>query len=238
MLTCIYEAFNSGMGHKNIKLMLEPIREYTLFDEYVHVNGDVDKAEKVRKSVISKISPHVYHEMCITAMAYEEDVLDNIYHVLILGFSLGENVLNMMQYRDIMRNHEIRLRVGREANRFREVIRFHQVGDVYIAHIEPKSRVAEYLGPVFADRMPSCNFIIVDYVHRDAVIHPADEAFYMMKLTEDELTSILETEKANDEYTDLWKVFFETIAIKERTNSRCQNNLFPMWTRTHAVEFN
>ena len=105
MLTCIYEAFNSGLGHKNIKLMLEPIREYTLFDEYVHVNGDVDKAEKVRRSVISKISPHVYHEMCITAMAYEEDVLDNIYHVLILGFSMGENVLNMMQYRDIIRNH-------------------------------------------------------------------------------------------------------------------------------------
>ena len=52
MLTCIYEAFNSGMGHKNIKLMLEPIREYTLFDEYVHVNGDVDKAEKVRKITI------------------------------------------------------------------------------------------------------------------------------------------------------------------------------------------
>ena len=42
----------------------------------------------------------------------------------------------------------------------------------------------------------------------------------------------------DDEYTDLWKVFFETIAIKERTNSKCQNNLFPMWTRTHAVEFN
>ena len=54
MLTCIYEAFNSGMVHKNIKLMLEPIREYTLFDEYVHVNGDVDKAEKVRASIYYK----------------------------------------------------------------------------------------------------------------------------------------------------------------------------------------
>ena len=41
----------------------------------------------------------------------------------------------------------------------------------------------------------------------------------------------------NDAYTDLWKIFFETIAIRERANEKCQTNLFPLWTRKHAVEF-
>ena len=93
------------------------------------------------------------------------------------------------------------------------------------------------MGPVFADRMPSENWIVVDDIHREAVIHPKDEMFYIKQLNDLEYKNLLETEEANDNFTDLWKVFFETIAIKERHNTRCQNNLFPLWTRKHAVEF-
>ena len=85
--------------------------------------------------------------------------------------------------------------------------------------------------------MPSEHWMIIDDVHREAVIHPKDEAFYMKKLNDFEFNRLLETEQENDGYTDLWKVFFETIAIKERENARCQRNLFPFWTRKHAVEF-
>lgn len=237
MLTTIYEAWSSKLGHENIKLLLEPIEQYSLFNEYVHVDADSEKAIKVIDAINTKISPQVYRELAMTSMAYEKDVLDNIYHVLILGFAFGSNVLDRMQYRDIVRNYEIRTRVGREANRFQEIMRFHQVGNVYIAHFEPKSRVAEFLGPVFQDRMPSENFVIVDDIHREAVVHQADEPYYMRKLTEDELQQLLMTEEVNDEYTDMWKVFFDTIAIKERTNPRCQMTHFPLWARTHAVEF-
>lgn len=237
MLTCIYEAFACGLKHENIKLLLEPVSQYTLFDEYIHVEGDSIKAQKVMDSINTKISPSVYHELAITSMAYEEDVLDNIYHILILGFAFGKDVLKMVKYRDVMRNYEIRTRVQREADRFQEIIRFHQLGNAYVAHIEPKSRVAEYLGPIFKDRMPSENFIIVDDVHLEALIHPANEQYYMRKLTTEELQNMLKSEAVNDEYTDLWKIFFNTIAIKERYNERCQNNHFPKWARTHAVEF-
>jgi len=237
MLTCIYEAWSSGLGHRNIRLLLEPVSQINLFDTYIHVDEDSDKAIKVIDAINSKISPAVYQEMAMTAMAYEEDVLDNIFHVLILGFAYGPEVLKMMQYRDICRNYEIRRRVGREANRFREAIRFHQVGNIYVAHIEPKSRVVEYLGPVFQDRMPSENFVIVDDIHREAIIHEADRSYYLRRLSEDELSLLLETEEANDKFTDLWKIFFDTIAIKERTNPRCQLSHFPLWARTHAVEF-
>jgi probable DNA metabolism protein len=33
---------------------------------------------------------------------------------------------------------------------------------------------------------------------------------------------------AEKEYQDLWKKYFETIAIKERTNPRCQKNFMPV----------
>jgi len=41
----------------------------------------------------------------------------------------------------------------------------------------------------------------------------------------------------SDKYEQLWKTFFETIAIKERTNPKCQRNLMPLWIRAHMNEF-
>ena len=48
---------------------------------------------------------------------------------------------------------------------------------------------------------------------------------------------LAETEEVNDEFTDLWKTFFDTIAIEERKNEKLQRNMFPLWTRKHVVEF-
>lgn len=237
MLTTIYEAWSSGLGYKNIKLLVEPVTQYSLFDEYIHVNPDTDKANKLADAIITKISAYVYHQMMVTSMAYEEDTLDNIFHVLIMGFAYGRDVLNMTQYRDIMRNREIYSRVDREANRFQEITRFHRLGDVFIAHISPKSRVVPYLGPIFQDRMPSEHFMIIDDVHKEAVVHPKDENYYLKKLSDTEFNRLLETEDVSDKYTDLWRLFFKTIAIKERKNESCQMNNFPKWARTHADEF-
>ena len=39
MLSCIYDAWSSGKGHQNIKLCIEPIEQFTLFDEYIHVDA-------------------------------------------------------------------------------------------------------------------------------------------------------------------------------------------------------
>lgn len=238
MLTCIYEAWSSKNGYKNIRLELEPIEQYTLFDEYHHVDADIDKAESVIQAVNKKISPYFYNKMAYCSMAYEKDVLDNIFHMMILGFTYGTETLNMFHFRDVMRNREISTRLGREICKFKEIIRFHEIeNSVYVAHVEPKSKLVVALGPAIEDRMPSEHWMIIDDIHREAVIHPKNEPFYLKQLSDLEFTRLLETEKENDNYTDLWKVFFDSIAIEERTNKRCQDNLMPIWTRKHAIEF-
>lgn len=239
MLTCIYKAWSSGLGHSNIRLETEPVGQYSLLDEYIHVDGDSTLANKVIDSINSKISPYFYSEIMYCSLYYDNDVLDNIYRMLLLGFKYGTSALDMVQYEAVNRNRKIRGAFGKEVCRFQEFSRFHLVGNsLYVAHIEPKSRVALALGPIFSDRMPSENWMIVDDAHLEAVVHPANQSFYMQKLTEEELNRLLVSEQNNDEYTDMWKAFFDSIAIKERTNSRCQRNLMPLWTRKHAVEFN
>lgn len=238
MLTCIFEAWSSKLGHMNIRLELEPLYDRNFFDTYVHVNSDPAKADSVADAVCRKISPIVYRELAYTSMAYEKDVLDNIYRVMILGFAYGPGVLEMVQYEAVMRNREIRKRLGTEACRFKEAVRFHEVRKgMYVAHIEPKSRILITLGPAFSDRMPSENWMIVDDIHMEALVHPKDEEFFIRILEEQDLERLHETERANDEFTDMWKTFFNAVSIKERENYRCQRGHSPLWARKHIVEF-
>lgn len=238
MLTCIHVAWSGRLGYNNLRLELEPVEQQTLFDKYIFVEADETKANSVTDAVNLKISPEVYRELAFESMAFEADVLDNIYRVMVLGFAYGPHVLEMTQYEPVMRSNLIRRRLGREVCSFKEFTRFHQVSpSLLVAHIEPKSNLLITLGPAFEDRMPSENWMIVDDVHREAIIHPADKDFYIQTLSNAEYKTLLQTESMNDEYTDMWRVFFDSISIKERENRKVQLSHFPLWMQKHAVEF-
>ena len=56
MMTCIYEAWASHLGHNNIKLRTEPLGTMELFCEYRHVEADREKTESVIRTIQQKIS--------------------------------------------------------------------------------------------------------------------------------------------------------------------------------------
>lgn len=237
ILTCVYEAGKCRLGRANFKLMVEPVEQYSLFEEYVHVEPDESKAMEVERSVSLMISPAFYHEVMYCAGAYESDTLDTIYSVIALGFKHGPGVLEMYQYPEVARFLAISRRYGAEAHSFREFSRFNRIGDAYVAHIEPKSHVLLPVAEYFADRCPSENWMVIDDVHRQAVVHPADEPYYLKTLSDAEFERLLLTEGAEDEYNSLWRTYFDKIAIQARINYRCQMNHFPKWKRRHVTEF-
>lgn len=238
MMTCVYEAWSSRKGHSNVKLVVEPVYEQELFIEYVHVDGDEEKAEKVIRSIINKISQNVYAWVYYASKSCEADALDTIYRFLVMGFHYGDKVCFMLQEPVVMRMMELRRNVGNEAHYFREFLRFNSVnGEVYVAHIEPKSDVILYVASHFADRMPSEHWIIMDDKRKRAAIHPKNEEFYVKELTNQEAEQLMQTSEYIDEFVALWKEYFETIAIEERKNTACQRNHFPIWMRKHAVEW-
>ncbi len=62
-LTCIYDAWSAALqvGHDQIQVKRKNrVLQQTMFDEYVHVDGDNVKAEKVIRSVRRDISDEAY----------------------------------------------------------------------------------------------------------------------------------------------------------------------------------
>lgn len=237
MLSCIYTAGRCRLGSSNFRLCVEPVGQYSIFEQYVHVDADEAKAAEVERAVNTGISPSFYNEVMYCAGAYEPDTLDTIYRVIALGFKYGPKVLDMYQLPEVTRFLEISRRYGTEAHSFREFSRFNLIGSAYVAHIEPKSHVLLPVAEYFADRCPSENWMLIDDVHREAAVHPADEPYYTQKLTEEELARLKLTDNIEDEYCSLWRSYFDKIAIQARVNYRCQLNHFPKWKRKHATEF-
>lgn len=239
MLTCIYDAWEWAIknGHDNVQLKLEPVLQNSLFETYQHVDRDSEKAEKVARSIRRKVSVQAYHSVYYACL-YFDDVLDVIYRYLRIGFKVGKRVDQMLTEPSVMRIMEVRRKVGNEIHYFREFLRFHSLSDkIYVSHFEPKCNVAYQVAVHFADRMPSEHFMIIDDNRRFAVVHPKDGEMYIQTLTKEQLGKLMKSEEYQDEFTELWKLFFHTISIKERENYQCQRNMMPLWMRKHVTEF-
>ena len=216
IMTCIYDAWSEALriGHNQIQLKKEPVFQQTLFDEYIHIDGDTSRAEKVIRSIRRSISEEAYLNVYYATLCADEDSLQAIYNFLRVGFAVGSTVLGQYTNPHVMKLLEIRRRVSNEAHHFREFARFQSLDSkVYVSHLEPKNDVIMLVGNHFSDRMPSEH------------------------LTDEEFETLRQTESYEDEYTDMWKTFFHAISIEQRRNYICQRNLFPLWKRKHAVEF-
>ena len=139
IMTCIYDAWADALliGHDQIRLKKEPIFQATLLDEYIHVDGDCSKAEKVTRSIRRDISSRAYLYVYYASLSTEEDALQAIYNFLRVGFSMGAGVLENYTNPHVMRIIELYRSVGNESHHFREFARFQSLdGRVYVSHLE------------------------------------------------------------------------------------------------------
>ena len=240
MMTCVYEAWASRLGHSNIKLKTEPIGNLELFCDYRHVDADPEKTGSVVRSIKSKISYQAYIMIYEAAMSDAEDKLDTIYRFMVAGFHYGAHVVDFLQEPVVMRMFELKRKVGNEAHSHIEFIRFANISSgfpILVSHISPKANVLTLVAPHFSDRLPSENWMILDDNRQLAVVHPADRPFYQTRLSPDEIERLSLTESTSDPYEELWKGFFTAIAIKERSNPDCQRTHLPLHYRDHMPEF-
>ena len=96
-MTCIYDAWSAALkvGHSQIQLRKEPVFQQTMFDEYIHVNGNSSKAEKVIRSIRRDISEEAYLDIYYTSLSADEDALQAIYNFLRVGFAVGNTVTRL-----------------------------------------------------------------------------------------------------------------------------------------------
>ena len=115
------------------------------------------------------------------------------------------------------------------------LLRFMEVGEnLYYASLHPEHHILEPLGHHFMNRLPNQDFIIHDK-NRELCFLYHNRNYEIVDSHNFKIPEITVKEK---NYQDLWKMFFKTIAISERKNSRCQMQFMPKKYWKDLVEMN
>lgn len=120
-----------------------------------------------------------------------------------------------------------------EVEKLRGFVRFSDYSGVLGAEIEPKNRVLPLLRQHFCSRYANESFFIYDRNHKELLLYSKGRSRI---LSVDSLQLSLPGEE-EVHYRALWKRFYDTIAIKERMNPRCQNTFLPKRYRGTMTEF-
>ena len=120
-----------------------------------------------------------------------------------------------------------------EAHLLRGFVRFSELGGVLGSEIEPKNRVLPLLRSHFCARYQNETFFIYDRTHREVLLYSGGKAV-ITPLEHFQMSPPDETEAA---YRLLWKRFYDTIAIRERTNPKCRRTQMPKRYWNTMTEF-
>ena len=236
ILTGIYDAWDSRLGHKNIQLSSESCGEILLFHEYIPVNPDLEKSQKVSKTLIRRLGMSFFEVICKCAMAdgncrkLTMDKANAVYQAIVMALALpeGAKVLEYLAEPCISCIFELCRQTNNEAHYMIEFLRFAELENgVLFSMIHPKNNVLPIVAEHFTDRFPLENFLLYDAVHQIAAVHKAQKRYMIVDANELNLDIIKRYSQEEQEYRRLWTAFFDTIAIDERINPKLQSQNIP-----------
>lgn len=229
LLSCVFVSFERR--ERPCAVVSEEPEQLSLA-EILRVATSPEKAERVLRAIPKKISPAAEDIVKKAFLSCEtgKDLL--ILEYLQKGFYYGRKILDMLADDTVNAINRAVLFCGNEAQKMREFIRFSDYGGYLVSVIEPKNKVIPMIAGHFTDRLPNENFLIFDKTHGMALIY-CDHKAEIAENIEFELPPATAEEQR---YRELWRGFYNTIAIKERYNPRCRMNFMPKRYWSHMTE--
>lgn len=239
IFTGVYDAWDSRLGHGNVKLALKGAANYELFASYREVETDRGKAEKVANTLRKRLGSEDYYHIYHAALSRNREKADCIYRTIVAGLAGGRQgaVMQNLQNPDICRVFELSRTTGNEAHRYYQFLRFRELeSGVLFSEIKPENDVLPLIGEHFADRFPGEHFLVYDETHHTFLVHEAYKQWALV--TGEELNREVVGKVSEDEvqFAALWKGFCRSIAIMERKNPRLQQQFLPLKFRAFMTE--
>lgn len=241
----VYTAYEKKLNPNMTHIQLGEAQNYRLFTEYIEVETDREKADKVNRSLRKKFGSFTMESLWYAASSIHPDRGDAVYHAIARGLAgafKGE-LMSYLQDPYVNLTTKLRIQVWHEVHHFMGFLRFAELkSGILYSEIQPKSHVLPFLGEHFADRFPEENFLIRDKGRNLYLVHQAREDYYLFKGQEEEQeaeTAVprLQYSREEERIQGLFRCFVESIAIKERENPKLQQQMLPLRFRGDMVEY-
>ena len=231
-LTAIYDAYYNN--HKPEEIIPEWQFQPTLLTEPIYIQTDNEKNLKVYNAIKNKISKDALKKVYYAYLSELEGSCTLAYNYIKLGFKLG-NKIDLHLHNDVVLNMQnITNKVSFECHRMLGFVRFKCINDLYYASIEPDHNILGLIASHFSSRLPNENWIIHDLKRNLAVFYNKNE-WVVTEFDNNRAQEFFINEDV-ELYESLWKEFFKTIAIADRTNPKLQKRFMPVRYWKHLTE--
>ncbi|MCL2383001.1 MAG: TIGR03915 family putative DNA repair protein [Oscillospiraceae bacterium] len=208
-----------------IKMCTEDDYEHNILDKLTYIETDEEKSRRVFDGIVKNVSFSTMYTAYTAFLSGQKNKEISILKYLIAAFKTGPEINNMLSIDYVLETMKLRRNASFEAHRLKGLVKFRCVSDnQYYAPIHPDNNVIEIVGKHFVKRLPTQNFILHDKNRNISFVYDTKEFRVMDVPNSLEIPEYSEEEKL---YQTLWKTFFKTIAIKERTNKKLQMQFMP-----------
>jgi len=239
LLTCIFDAFYRKQFPSKI---VSESAQIPLFSETFEVVTDTAKAERVLTGLKKLVSKSALEMLYICSLSEDADIETHIFNYIRKTFEEGRSMELNFADADVLTLSKMYRKVLREEERIRQFVRFQKTADgIFFAAMEPKYNVLRLCTGHFQERFADQQWIIYD-VKRRFGLH-----YNLKKVTEitfDDPDNLLASGKLlpsqmdmdEEHFQMLWKHYFKSAAIKERTNLKLQRQFMPKRFWKYLIE--
>ena len=240
IFTGIYEAYEGKCDPAHTVVQGGGGGGLCLFSDYRKVVPDMEKAEKVARTLRRRFGEECFEQLCLALSSWQPDKGQAVYRTVVEGLS-GRVKGGLMEHLGnpyVARAFELSRAAGNESHHLLGFLRFSETSDgLLFAQIGPKNNVLAHMMPHFADRFPGENFVILDENRRIYGVHPAHKEWFLAHSQDGPEKKDLEFTDTELQMQELFRFFCRKIMIKERENRTLQRQMLPYRFQEYMVEF-
>ena len=227
-LCCIYESY----VHKEFPIAFCSDEECWSLYEVRSVLTDRQHAQRVLRSIV-KISPDAADVLRRTFLTCMEEKEVRLYAFVKKLYKEGSAFLRNRSDPVYYPIAKALRHMSGELEKLRGFVRFSDYHGILGGEIEPKNRVLPLLRRHFCDRYANESFFLYDRTHREILLYTQGKS----RIFPVDSLQLNTPDEQEIHYRTLWKRFYDTVAIQERYNPRCQNTFLPKRYRNTMTEF-
>lgn len=217
--SAVFDAYTD----KRAVLVSDLLLQTQMGDEWKDCVADDDKARRVIKK-LRAVDERCLYEIDRILRSSEQDKEQIAFLYIRMIVKHGGPVRNMQANADVQRALDVVRAVGNETHRLKGFLRFNEtMGGVFYAPCAPDHDVIEQLMPHFIERFKATPFIIHDTKRAKAGIYNG-ENFLMAAAGKAEVFF----SRQEQDFSTLWKKYYESVNIPSRKNLRQQKGYMPV----------
>ncbi len=229
-LSLVYEVYYKKL--KPIKIY-KTLPNEMIFEEILEIETSSDKATKVLNAIKIKFPKELIEKILNIFMCDSKEFEIALLEYIIIGFKETKQLFNINNSCVFYLN-SLEKELFRNVHKMTGFIRFEELEDATLyAKIESKFNVVYFLGKHFLKRFNNQNFIIHD-LNRKLAFVKIENDFSVQEVAYFDEPNYSSNEQ---KFQKLWKSFFSGVTIKERINSKLQQQMVPLIYRTYMSEF-